>query len=384
MVRHRWWLLLIGLGVLIVGSRKDAFTGRLAGIADDEPEEEMDAVPPTDEGIATISFLDVGQGDSTLIQEGNTTILIDTGRHDNDAIFDHLEAHGVTGIDLLVFTHPHTDHIGNGDKIVEAYEPEEVWMDGNETTTDTFERLIDALLASNTEVVEPSAGETYDIGSFLLELTHPGEELSGDFNNDSVSFRMHYGDVSFLFTGDAEEQAEQQMIDDDMDISADVYNMGHHGSDTSSQRFFVEEVSPDVAVYSAGEGNPYEHPHEEVLQRVEDQGSDIYGTLEDGTVTVTTDGESLDIDTENEEWGRMKEKKPGVIDRIEDGYAVILVGGDEQELLYSASKLYEGAKEGDEVKVTISKEQVQAVIYDEKTKERKKVIRRKMNDLRHK
>nr|WP_227003868.1 hypothetical protein [Salicibibacter halophilus] len=91
------------------------------------------------------------------------------------------------------------------------------------------------------------------------------------------------------------------MIDDGMNVSADVYSMGHHGSETSSQRFFVEEVNPDVAVYSSGEGNPYEHPHDEALQRVEDQGADIYGTMEDGTVTVITDGESLDIDTESEE-----------------------------------------------------------------------------------
>ncbi|QDI91389.1 MBL fold metallo-hydrolase [Salicibibacter halophilus] len=133
MVRHRWWLLLIGLGILVVGCSKGTFTGSLEEIADDKPKEEMDAAPPTVEGESSISFLDVGQGDSTLIQEGNTTILIDTGRHDDDAIFDHLETHGVTDIDLLVFTHPHADHIGNGDKIVEAYEPEEVWMDGNET-----------------------------------------------------------------------------------------------------------------------------------------------------------------------------------------------------------------------------------------------------------
>ncbi|MCM2675793.1 ComEC/Rec2 family competence protein [Alkalicoccobacillus plakortidis] len=251
------------------------------------------------EGEAVVSYLDVGQGDSTLVQTSDATVLIDTGRHDRDVIFDHLDELGVDTLDLLIFTHPHADHIGNGDGIIEQYQPDEVWIDGNETTSQVFERLVDALLASDADVVEPMAGDTYTVGSLQFDIVNPGEELTGNLNNDSISFIMHYGDTSFLFTGDAERPSEQRIVDTGLPLQADIYHMGHHGSSTSSHDFFLEEVQPEVAIYSAGENNSYGHPGVDALSRVEAAGAEVYGTIDDGTITIRTDGTSFDIETEN-------------------------------------------------------------------------------------
>lgn len=250
------------------------------------------------DGEASVTIFDVGQGDSALVQSDDTTILIDTGRHDSDVIFDHLEAEEVEQIDLLVLTHPHADHIGNADEIVRTYDPQTVWIDGNETTSQVFERLVDSLLEINADVIEPIAGESYQEGAFLLDVLNPSEELTGDLNNDSVSIKLTYGDVSFLFTGDAEEPAEQLMVDSGIDLKSEVLIMGHHGSNTSSNDFFLDEVQPDIAIYSAGENNSYGHPGESAMKRVEDIGAASYGTLENGTISIWTDGQTINVDTE--------------------------------------------------------------------------------------
>lgn len=136
-----------------------------------------------------------------------------------------------------------THHIGNADEIVQRYDPQTVWIDGNETTSQVFERLVDSLLESDAEVIEPIAGESYEQGDFLINVLHPSEELTGDLNNDSVSLRLTYGEVSFLFTGDAEKPAEQEMVDTGLDLQSEVLIMGHHGSNTSSHDFFLKKCS---------------------------------------------------------------------------------------------------------------------------------------------
>lgn len=194
---------------------------------------------PLVDGEASVTIFDVGQGDSALVQSDDTTILIDTGRHDSDVIFDHLSFEEIDQIDLLILTHPHADHIGNADEIVRMYNPHTVWIDGNETTSQVFERLVDSLLESDAEVIEPMAGESYEQGEFLIDVLNPSEELTGDLNNDSVSIKLTYGEVSFLFTGDAEEPGEHLMVDSGMDLKSEVLIMGHHGSNTSSNDFFL-------------------------------------------------------------------------------------------------------------------------------------------------
>ncbi|WP_273753225.1 ComEC/Rec2 family competence protein [Alkalicoccobacillus gibsonii] len=266
--------------------------------AADAPRDSTRTAASAVDGEASVTIFDVGQGDSALVQSDDTTILIDTGRHDSDVIFDHLSFEEIDQIDLLILTHPHADHIGNADEIVRIYNPHTVWIDGNETTSQVFERLVDSLLESDAEVIEPIAGESYEQGEFLIDVLNPSEELTGDLNNDSVSIKLTYGEVSFLFTGDAEEPGEHLMVDSGMDLKSEVLIMGHHGSNTSSNDFFLDEVQPDIAIYSAGENNSYGHPGEYALTRVEDVGADVFGTIENGTITIRTDGQIVNVETE--------------------------------------------------------------------------------------
>lgn len=249
-------------------------------------------------GDAQFIFFDVGQGDSSLVlgPEGET-ILIDTGRHDDDRIMHLLQEEGIETIDLLVLTHPHADHIGNADDVINHYEPKEIWMSGDMHTSKTFERVLDAVLASDATYYEPRVGETHHLGSFTFEIVNP-VELSGELNNGSIAFHLNYGDITVLYTGDAEKEAEQQMVEAGLLKKVDILKVGHHGSSTSSHPFFLEEIQPDIAIYSAGVDNEYGHPHDEVIERLTNIGADIYGTDKNGTVRVYTDGIHVEVVSE--------------------------------------------------------------------------------------
>lgn len=242
----------------------------------------------------TAYFLDVGQGDATLLVGPDVTILIDAGRHDRADVVPHLETLGVVAIDLFILTHPHADHVGQCAAVVRRFPVREAWLAGNEYTTLSYERCLDALLETGAGYHEPRAGEVFELGAVRLEVLHP-EQLTGDLNNDSIAVRVAYGDVVLLFTGDAEAEAEQAMLDRGLPIRAHILHMGHHGSRTSSTAAFLAAVMPEVAIYSAGRGNSYGHPHAEALQRVASTGAAVYGTDDHGTIRVTTDGRTYEV-----------------------------------------------------------------------------------------
>lgn len=251
------------------------------------------------------------QGDSTLIIGDDFVILIDAGRHDRSDVTDHLRRAGVEAIDVFVLTHPHADHIGQCPRVMGNFAVGEVWMSGDIHTTLTFERCLDAILESNAGYHEPRAGEAYDIGSARVEVLHP-RRVTGDLNNGSVVLRIAYGNVAFLMTGDAEWSAEREMLDRAFPLAAQVLKLGHHGSRTSSNRAFVAAVNPDLAVYSAGIGNTYGHPHEETLRTMWEAGTTVYGTDQNGTIVVRTDGLALHVEVER---GGPVVQGPGALDR---------------------------------------------------------------------
>lgn len=250
-----------------------------------------------------VYYFDVDQGDATLLLGPDFTILIDAGRHDRSDVVQHLREAGVDAIDLFILTHPHSDHIGQCDRVLAAFPVREVWMSGDIHTSRTFERCIDAILASDAYYYEPRAGETFDVGSAHIEVVHPAE-VTGDYNNGSISLRVRYGDLIFLFTGDAEAEAEREMLARGHNLAATILHLGHHGSRTSSTFDFLRSVNPEVAIYSAGIDNSYGHPHPEVLQRINSLGITLYGTDIHGTVTVQTDGRGYTIVTERTAGGQ--------------------------------------------------------------------------------
>nr|WP_289038016.1 MBL fold metallo-hydrolase [uncultured Allobacillus sp.] len=276
--------------------------------------EEVNSLDKQPMGNLTVHYIDVGQGDATLLRavEGEETynLLIDAGDWTGDEVVSYLLAQSVESLDVVIGTHIHADHIGQLDEVIQNFPVEEVWMTGNVHTTGAFENVLTAIEQSDASYVEPRSGEEFEIGPFLVEVYHP-TELSGDFNDDSISTRVTYGDVRFLFTGDAEAGAEDEMLAAGFDLNADIFQLGHHGSSTSNTPAFVQAVNPDVAIYSAGLDNDYGHPHYETVELMKEMGIDLYGTDAHGTIVVESDGERFSIQTERE--ATIEREKPSFL-----------------------------------------------------------------------
>lgn len=272
------------------------FTATATQTATVEPTPEPNTLAVS--GVLTAHFIDVGQGDATLLSGPDFTFLIDAGRHDRNDVVPYLQQTAISELDLLVGTHPHADHIGQMDKVLEAYPVAEVWMSGDEHTSQTYERVIDAIADSDAAYHEPRAGEVYDIGAAVAEVLNP-ETLTGDFHEGSIILRIVFDGLAFMFTGDAEAQTEAKVIQDGYTLDSHVLQVGHHGSNTSSTQAFLEAVNPSLAIWSASEGNQYGHPHAAVIQRFADMGIETHGTADCGTLIVTVVAMSLWMEGDN-------------------------------------------------------------------------------------
>ncbi len=265
--------------------------------------EQNNAEPTESLSELTVDYIDVGQGDATLFQfsdkEEQYTILYDVGDWQGNEVVPFLKKENVSFIDLVIISHPHADHIGQLDKVMDNVEVGEVWMSGNTANTNLYQTVMQAILDSDTDYDEPRAGESYDVGPMEIEILHPNE-LSGGLNEDSLSLRLTYGNVSFVFTGDAYKEQERQIMQRVDDLEADFLQLGHHGSNTSSDPTFLDHVNPTYAIYSAGAGNSYGHPHDEIVQLVLNKEINLLGTDVHGTITVHTDGKDYKVFTEKE------------------------------------------------------------------------------------
>lgn len=250
------------------------------------------------EGL-TVHYIDVGQGDSTLLEFDGFSMLIDAGNWNSKEAVDYLKQQEIKDIDIVVGTHPDADHIGQLAQVIGEFEVGEVWMSGNTSSSNTFLNVLQAIEASGSDYVEPRSGDVFDVGSMQIEVLYP-DEITGSANEESVSLKMTYGDVRFVFTGDAGIKQEQEMIDSGMELDAEILHLGHHGSNTSTSPAFLEAVTPEVAIYSAGEDNSYGHPHAEVIAAVENAGAKVYGTDVNGTILVKTDGKSYNVEIQQE------------------------------------------------------------------------------------
>ncbi|MCM1506512.1 MAG: MBL fold metallo-hydrolase [Ruminococcus flavefaciens] len=251
----------------------------------------------------TVHYIDVGQGDSIYITSGGEGMLIDCGESgDTDRVISYLDNMGVSKIDYVVGTHPHSDHMGGMSKIVEHYEIGEMIIphidDSDTPTTKYFERFLKACADKNLSLTEAELGRKITIGDAELKIIAPNSDDYSNVNNYSVSFIMHHGDNSFIFTGDAEKLAEKEMIESGNLEDIDVYKTGHHGSDTSSSEDFLNVIKPDYAVISCGEGNSYGHPCDITIENLSKFTDKIYRTDLVGTVVFTSDGKKLDVKTE--------------------------------------------------------------------------------------
>lgn len=247
----------------------------------------------------TVTFIDVGQGDCSLIECGDTVILIDGGEAEYaGTVNSYLALKGISEIDCYIFTHPHSDHIGAVPGIMRVNDVNGVMMttfsEINIPTTNTYEKLLDAVLEEDCDVLYVSAGDTYTFGELTLDILSPSAQTD-EYNDMSVVVKVTYEDTSFLFTGDATQTVEKEMLSK-FDLSADVLKVGHHGSYTSTSEEFLSAVSPLLAVISCGEDNSYGHPHKDVVDLLESHEINISRTDLQGNVVVYSNGKNIFVD----------------------------------------------------------------------------------------
>lgn len=263
-----------------------------------QEEETVQRTLPTD--VVEVHFIDVGQGDSILIEAGSNSMLIDAGENNKGTdVVNYLQQHNITELDYLIGTHPHSDHIGGLDTIIHNFPIGKVIMPEVAHTTQTFEDILDALEEKELRITKPVVGTSYELGSATFTIISPNSTEYEDLNDYSVGIKFTYGNNSFLFTGDATSTSEEEMLQNGIDLSSDVLKLSHHGSSTSNTDSFLDVVNPTYAIVSAGIDNEYGHPHTEVLQAIFNRRAKLYRTDKQGTVVFTSDGKTISVNTEN-------------------------------------------------------------------------------------
>ena len=242
-----------------------------------------------------VHFIDVGQADSILITTGSDAMLIDAGENeDGDLVVDYIKSLGISDLDYVIGTHPHEDHIGGLDDVINTFDVGKVLMPKKESTTKTFEDVLLSIQNKGIKVTTPKVGAKYNLGQAEWTILAPSQEYE-ETNNSSIVIRLIFGDNSFMFTGDAEEKSEKEILKTG-DLNSDLLKVGHHGSISSTSIDFLKQVNPTYAVISVGKDNRYGHPHKEIIERLTEQNVEILRTDELGTIILTSDGNDLNYE----------------------------------------------------------------------------------------
>lgn len=286
--------IIIGLVILIFitiqGNLFDNVSNATASINDSIKSDKIDA--KVNENFS-VSFIDVGQADSVLIRNGNYNMLIDAGNNeDGEKLVNYFKSLGIEEFTYVFATHPHEDHIGGMDDIINNFKIDNYYMSNKLSTTKTFMDVLDALDGCNLKYTVPNKGDTLKLGDANIKVIYPGDDKS-NINDSSIVLKITYGKNSFLLTGDATSNVERKIYNED--IKSDVLKVAHHGSSYSSTDVFLDKVKPYYAVISVGKNNIYNHPSNKTLEKLNKRNIKVYRTDLDGTIVFISDGDNLSV-----------------------------------------------------------------------------------------
>ncbi len=299
---------LLYLIIILIVAVVSAVGGNLDKISDDSPEffsnSETDNYESGDVPFK-IHFIDVGQGDCTLVECGGKYLLIDAGENGHETeVLNYLRTLNVDKLDYIIATHQHTDHIGGLPEVLEEFGADNIIMprltEEQTPTNSTYKAFLKAVQASGAKVISAKPGASYSLADCEFEILGPVTDDCDDINSMSAVTKITFGDTSFLVTGDAEKDEELEIIENGADLDCDVLRVGHHGSSTSSCKDFLDAVTPEICVISCGADNDYGHPHDKVVNRIANYTDEVYRTDICGSIVMTSDGENIEISYESE------------------------------------------------------------------------------------
>lgn len=274
-----------------------AATNKAKGEIKEQKENEVKSEESSDTALAgnlKVHYINVGQGDSILIEQGNHSMLIDAGNNgDSELVKNYVVSQGVNSLDFLIGTHPHEDHIGGMDYIINSLKVGKIYMPKATSTTKTFKDVVLAAQNKGVKVTNPTPGASFKLGQATCTMLAPNGSTYKELNDYSIVIKVQFGENIFMFNGDAEATSEMEMVKKGFDLKAHVLKVGHHGSNSSTCVNFLDAVNPEYAVISVGKGNSYGHPSSSTMSRLQAKGIKIFRTDENGTVIAISDGKNI-------------------------------------------------------------------------------------------